>query len=94
MSWSGSVSAEPGTTVVDSLVWDIQQLERELVQCEIEFTATTDMLKHELRWTKFDLSASMDREMRWYQKPIIWFGFGAGVMALIVASIFRVEIAR
>jgi len=86
LSWSVSASAEPRTTVVDSLVWDIQQLERELVQCGIMATATEDSLEVRLRVMGWELAASRDLEAKWYQSPILHFLFGCAAATLVIIS--------
>jgi len=91
LSWSVCATAEPGTTVVDSLVWDIQHLERELVQCQIQHTAETDTLKHQLRVMTWDLEAARDREMSWYEKPAVWFLLGAAASTLVIASTVKIS---
>ncbi len=89
MSWAGSGIAETRPTVVDSLVWDIQYLERELAQCGIEATATEDSLRHQLRVLNWDLEDSRDREMSWYEKPPVWFLLGAAASVLVIGSTVR-----
>ena len=87
LCWSGSASGEPlSEATVDSLVWDIQNLERELVQCKLDGQAVADTLRHELRWAQFDLAAAEDREAKWYQSPAMWFLFGAAASVLVIGS--------
>ena len=75
---------------VDSLVSYVELLERDLAQCEIMAAATEDTLRHRLEWALWDLDMSKDREMRWYEKPTLWFLFGAAAMALIYGATINV----
>ena len=83
----GQASASDAQT--DSLVSYVEVLERDLVQCEIMAIATEDSLQVRLRIMGWELSAAESMKMRWYEKPYLWFLFGAAASVLVIGSAVR-----
>ena len=70
----------------DSLVAYVELLERDLSQCELMAIATEDSLQVRLRVMGWELAAAESQKMRWYEKPYIWFLFGAAASVLVIGS--------
>ena len=73
----------------DSLVSYVELLERDLVQCEIMSAATEDSLQVRLRIMGWELEAANSQKMKWYEKPILHFLFGACAAILVIGTSVR-----
>lgn len=73
----------------DSLVSYVELLERDLIQCEIISIALEDSLQVHLRVMGWELEAANSLKMRWYEKPYLWFLFGAAASVLVIGSTVR-----
>ena len=82
---SGQASAL-GEAETDSLVSYVELLEWDVAQCELNATAVQDSLEVRLRIMGWELEASRALEMKWYEKPMIHFIFGAAAMALVYGA--------
>ena len=71
----------------DSLVFYVELLERDLAQCELMAVAREDSLQVRLRVIGWELEASRALEMKWYERPILHFLFGAAATILVLHSI-------
>ena len=88
--YSGPASAEDvSPSQIDSLVSYVELLERDLAQCGIEASATEDSLQIKVRIMGWDLEAANSQKMRWYEKPFLWFLFGAAASVLVIGSSVR-----
>ena len=75
-----------GEAETDSLVAYVELLEWDVAQCELSGRAVQDSLEVRLRIMSWELEASRALELKWYEKPYIWFIFGASAMALIYGA--------
>ena len=70
----------------DSLVAYVELLEYDLAQCSFNAIATEDSLQIRLRVMGWELAAAESQKMHWYEKPYIWFLFGAAASVLVIGS--------
>lgn len=70
----------------DSLVSYVELLERDLIQCGLEAEAREDSLQVKLRIMSWELEAAESLKMKWYEKPPLWFLFGAAAATLVIMS--------
>ena len=78
-----------GESQADSLVAYVEVLEWDLAQCEIMAVAREDSLQIKLRVIGWELAAADSMKMRWWEKPYIWFLFGAAASVLVIGSTVR-----
>ena len=70
----------------DTLVSYIEQLERDLRQCEIVGMARRDSLQVKLDVMAYRLDIANEARAKWYQDPRIWFLFGAAAATVVMGS--------
>lgn len=92
-SWSVCAVAEPrlNDAQVDSLVWDIQHLERELLRAENEAARDSTLAAIRISLLESELAYARENERKWYHDPRIHFLFGAAAATVVMATAVRVS---
>jgi hypothetical protein len=75
----------------DSLVWYLEDLEKDLRICGIRAAATADSLALRLEFMGYRLQWAIEDRPRWYQRPGVAFLGGAVAALLLLAQVLRLS---
>lgn len=76
----------------DSLVWYVEDLEKDLKICGIRAAARADSLALRLEFMGYRLQWAIEDRPRWYQRPGVAFLAGVASAVLLLAQVLRLSL--
>lgn len=91
------VSAAPSTgqdsaeSAADSLVWYVEQLERDLEQERIMAADRADSLTIQVDYLTTKLEWATEDRQKWYHDPRLWFPLGVALGVIVTGQVVRIS---
>lgn len=88
---AGPVTRAASPAETDSLVWYVEELEHDLLLCQVRAGASRDSLALRCDDLAQRLAWAQQDQRRWYHDPRLWFLVGAAAATLVMAATLQVS---